>query len=299
MARTDEGCIVLANLAFDIHVREVSVEFLGHFFDRLAVVWAERGDMPEDQMDEGDPASETFDQVRREMSAEINCLGRPTITGVVEVSSIMPAPDFLQMIDRKKIGGRAYRPIPCESELTELARIKPLDSVALANAVMPPQQAHRRRIAWVTPTQGIRDIRSTGLKGPKLAETLRARLGLIHHIRRPGKDPIYVEVCYSANGIAMQTPLTPPTVFDAGSSMVYRSQQNESGWGATIDLHNGEPGLPEAVHLPVPFQGFVMEEVGKPGDLILNISPSELAKSSPVPWGHCCIAAIEEACSAL
>jgi hypothetical protein len=92
---------------------------------------------------------------------------------------------------------------------------------------------------------------------------------------------------------ARNADLRPPTFLDSGLSRVYRSARND-GWGQTVDLDGARPGLPEAVHPPIPASGgFRVRNVGEP-DREPAFTYSSVVKGAPIPWNHAFIAELEE-----
>jgi hypothetical protein len=70
-------------------------------------------------------------------------------------------------------------------------------------------------------------------------------LGL-HHLR---EDQYLVEVVYPPG--TPEALRAPP--FLKGNDIVFRSKHGRDSWGRAVDLRTLEDGLPEAVHLPIPF----------------------------------------------
>jgi hypothetical protein len=113
----------------------------------------------------------------------------------------------------------------------------------------------RLPFAWVTKTSAIDDLRKR-CPAPELADTLRDKLGL-HHLR---EDQYLVEVVYPPG-----TPdeLRAPTFLE-GNDIVFRSKRGSDSWGRAVDLKTLRDGLPEAVHVPIPFtQQYRVRDVGR------------------------------------
>jgi hypothetical protein len=110
-------------------------------------------------------------------------------------------------------------------------------------------------LAWVTKTSAIDAMRHK-VPALYLANELRDWLGL-NHLQG---DQYLVEVVYP--------PGSPPTLraptFLEGSDIVFRSTRGPDSWGRTVNLKTRKPGLPEAIHEPIPFTDqYSVRDVGR------------------------------------
>jgi hypothetical protein len=229
------SAIVLYNIWYDCTNRRVKREVLRAFraaFRRAAA---------------SQPADAVIRSVVSSEPDQLLCQGTD-IPSPEPCSRIMVGQDFLGRNIRLGRLGLQYpvRDVP--------GAIKDLQQAGL-RGVSKKDMRGRLPFAWVTKTSAIDGVRKS-CPAPELADALRDRLGL-HHLR---EDQYLVEVVYPPG-----TPesLHAPTFLE-GNDIVFRSKRGPDAWGRAVNLKTLRDGLPEAVHVPIPFtQQYRVRDVGR------------------------------------
>jgi hypothetical protein len=134
-----------------------------------------------------------------------------------------------------------------------------------------------REFAWVTDSDALQNqIDQT--KSGRVPKRVRDFLGLIFKAPRQR----LIELRYPPD-VTKSLPLAAPTSLEGACVTVYRSNDGQEGWGASLDLEYLRDGAVEAVHRPIPFtSAFEYRDLGPVGDKRV-ITENEL---SPLfaPW---------------
>lgn len=106
---------------------------------------------------------------------------------------------------------------------------------------------HRRNILWLAPGDEL-DGHLAACRVDKRASLARDLLGLAHH----ADDQLLIAQVIPSACLTTHA-LHKPTVFDAGTCIVYRSTPDPSAPGRTVDLRSLTEGVSEYVAAPIVF----------------------------------------------
>ena len=139
----------------------------------------------------------------------------------------------------------------------------------------------KRPFAWVTDTKRLADLHRQHPR--KKADVTRNSLGLMYML---GMGPSrLLEIRYPSGLFQrLKANFAAPSFLEGSPAIVYRSKRI-NGWGVTINLENGQDGLPEAVHRKVRFtSAFSVHEIGWTGTTGIGYTDRKLFKQAPTRW---------------
>jgi hypothetical protein len=150
-----------------------------------------------------------------------------------------------------------------------------------------PPLTMKRPFVWVTETGALEEVvREEERKKRPPADRVRNKLGLAHFL--PAGEPRLLEIRYPPSFFRKRkrVPFAAPTFLEGRPpNMVYRSMRNSQGWGITVDLDNGEAGLPEAVHGRIRLKGdFKVRNLGRFVAVTAGYSFEKMFRDAPTKW---------------
>jgi hypothetical protein len=157
---------------------------------------------------------------------------------------------FIHNVDWAATGQNFPASIP-EGDIRDLARN------GLAGVAIGYMQTSRP-FAWVTPQADVAKARQDP-SSDDFPNRLRDKLGL----RCLADDSFLIEIRYPDS--VWQTSLfCSPTFIEGCPELAYLSKVRSDGWGESIDLATGDPGMREAVHPRIPFdESFELCAIGR------------------------------------
>jgi hypothetical protein len=137
----------------------------------------------------------------------------------------------------------------------------------------------RRRLAWVTSTEQLEELRREHPDPNEFATVVRDRLGLSHY----SQDQLLLEIQYP-DDVSGTLQHAAPTFLEGGAGVVFRARECADLWGRAVDLQTMADGLPEAVHRPIAFtSAFRIRRIGRP-DRAPGFEFQHVVEGAGHPW---------------
>lgn len=269
MTRSIRGRSHLSDIWHDCESGRLDSHVIREFFDAIAQRWA--------MAHPNEKPYTPIQTIVEEAADRWLCQGQPQLQPE-HCSRLVPASDFFRKnVDLDKIGFTRLADEPEDRAIVWLER-KP----SLLRGEIP--DGPKRVSAWVTKTGSV-DLVRDSTSPQELGPALRDKLGLVHLYKRSK----VLEVRYPVDAFE-SVQLLPPTFLDGAWNMAYRSKRASDHWGTSVDIANGQDGMPEAVHTRVTVsRGFTVRRVGWTDDINLESVKRRLGRlwreaAVPVPW---------------
>lgn len=271
-----EGKLVLSSLVHDLDEKHVSRRLLRVLLRRIRSLFPKWSD-------HGTAAVYVITEIADTAPTQFFCRGMRGPSRDARCSRVMIDRDFFNHnIDNAKIG----RPITGAAISDAHLQMVIADPPRYAANDFPPLTM-KRPFVWVTDTEELRKVVEEEVQNNRRpADRVRNGLGLAHFMA--SGEPRLIEIEYPARFFRKhrRVPLAAPTFLEGRPpNMVYRSLRNADGWGMTVDLSTGQPGLPEAVHGRVPFKGdFKIRNLGRFVAVTARYSYEQMYNDAPTKW---------------
>jgi len=269
-----EGKLTLSNLIHDLDSNHVETHLISRLLREIRAAfprWSKE-------------ALYLITHIADSAAGEFFCRGQIAPRRDASCSRVVLDCEFMNgNVDRKKLGWLIEGARVPDEQLNRVMK----DPSAFACRHFPLRRS-KHGFAWVTESASLErvvDAEKRAKRPP--ADRVRNKLGLAHFLAN-GQHRL-LEIRYPPRFFVTRRKVrfAAPTFLESRPpNMVFRSQRTPDGWGVTVDLDNGHPGLPEAVHGRIRFtgRGFQIENLGRFDRVTSGYSYRTLYETAPTPW---------------